>query len=71
MTACNGRACLSHALNETAEWYNDCLYMTTAQYPWSARGGSYVSKIVAGVFGSAYGSGIGSDASIRLVLSAN
>ena len=71
LTACNGRACLSHALNETAEWYNDCLYMTTAQYPWSARGGSYVSKIVAGVFGSAYGSGIGSDASIRLVLSAN
>ena len=50
LTACNKKACTSHALNETAGWYGDYTYMVTASYPWSTRGGHYTHSSFAGVF---------------------
>ena len=39
LTACKGKACTSHALNETEEWYNSYAIMITAENPWLIRGG--------------------------------
>ena len=37
--ACDGSACLSHGLSETAGWYGDYQTMITASNPWLLRGG--------------------------------
>ena len=71
LTACNGKACVSQALNETSGWYGDYTYMITSQYPWTVRGGVYGDDSVAGVF--FYDNTIGysnNNGSFRLVLSA-
>ena len=71
LTACKGKVCTTHALNETASWYGDYAYMVTTQYPWFVRGGLYAGSSLAGVF--CYGSVNGnsnSGVSFRLVLSA-
>ncbi len=39
LTACNGKPCITHALNETEEWYNGYVNMITAENPWLIRGG--------------------------------
>lgn len=70
--ACDGSACLSHGLSETAGWYGDYQTMITASNPWSLRGGHCYDNSSAGVFsfsrsytaGGAYG-----DGSFRLVMS--
>ncbi len=40
-TACNGKPCKGHALNEVAGWYGDDTWMVNATEPWFVRGGSY------------------------------
>lgn len=50
-TACNGSACLSHALSETAGWYSDYQNMISSTYSWLVRGGDYAaSGQYAGIF---------------------
>ena len=71
LTACNGKACVSQALNETAGWYGDYTVMVTARHPWFVRSGRCSDSSIAGVF--YYSNGYGrlySDESFRLVLSA-
>ena len=41
LTACNGSVCISHALSETANWYNDWQYMANKIHSWFVRGGRY------------------------------
>ena len=72
LTACGGKACISHALNETAGWYSDTAVVVAAQAPWSVRSGTYDNANFAGLFyfyvayGTTYGGG-----AFRLVLSAS
>ena len=69
LTVCNGKACITHALNETASWYGDYTYLVTAQYPWTVRGGNYDSDNIAGVFCFSHSFGHAfTIASFRLVL---
>ena len=49
--ACNGGVCYSHALSETAGWYNDYQTMVTSTNPWLVRGGYCDYSTGAGVFG--------------------
>ncbi len=49
-TACSGKICLSHALSETNNWYNDSWTMVNSAYPWIVRGGYYGDKTDAGIF---------------------
>ncbi|HIS38364.1 MAG TPA: hypothetical protein IAB45_02520 [Candidatus Onthousia faecavium] len=49
-TACSGKICLSHALSETNNWYNDSWTMVNSAYPWIIRGGYYGDKTDAGIF---------------------
>ena len=49
-TACNGSECLSHALSETARWYNDARIMVNGDYPWILRGGAFDAMDVSGIF---------------------
>ena len=70
--ACNGDACLSHGLSETAVWYSDYMTMINETYPWILRGGLYVNAPNAGVFylNSGYIAGAANgDGSFRLVMS--
>ncbi len=71
LTACNGKVCTTHALNETAEWYGDYASLVVVQYPWSVRGGIFRNDSIAGVFyySRLAGNHDGS-VSFRLVLSA-
>ena len=48
--ACNGSACLSHALSETAGWYSDAQTMVSEEYSWLVRGGDKNSTNTSGVF---------------------
>ncbi len=68
--ACNGGVCTSHALSETAGWYNDYRTMVSEEYPWLVRGGGVDDDAGAGVFyfDDASG-GSGSGFSFRLVMS--
>ena len=50
--ACDGSACLSHGLSETAGWYSDYSDFFTGTYPWLVRGGSYLQSVPSGVFAS-------------------
>ena len=47
--ACNGSVCLSHALTETAGWYNDHYNMLDEERSWMIRGGHYTLSHV-GIF---------------------
>ena len=68
LTACNGNECLSHALSETAGWYNDYQYTVTSTSSWYGRGGHYENNIGGGVFDFSSGNGaIGSTGTFRLV----
>ena len=70
--ACNGGVCYSHALSETAGWYNDDRTMVSETSPWLVRGGNWYNNSNAGVFcfyhtialGGTYG-----NYSFRLVMS--
>ena len=71
--ACNGSACLSHGLSETAGFYGDYRSMVSETYPWLLRGGRYHDTTGAGVFifgisDTALGGPFMSD-SFRLVMS--
>ena len=72
-TACNGGECLSHALSETATWYNNTRNMISGDNPWMVRSGSFENYAFAIIF--AYNSialANGSDLiSFRLVMSPN
>ena len=72
LTACNQKACTTHALNETAGWYGDYTYMVIAQLPWSVRGGGYSGNyslgVGAGIFCFHQGDGVTYNTSFRLVL---
>ena len=71
LTACKGKVCKTHALNETASWYGDYTTMVTAQFAWSVRSGRSADNSSAGIFflGYSYGDA-NSLESFRLVLSA-
>ena len=70
LTACDEKACISQALNETAGWYGDYTYLGTAQHPWIVRGGFFRNDSYAGVFYCSKTAGnIDSNVSFRLVLS--
>ena len=70
-TACNGSACLSHALSETNGWYDDYHGMVTELYQWFVRGGGYYRNNGAGIFhftnGNIAGAAV-SNVSFRLVI---
>ncbi len=70
-TSCDGNMCITHALNETAEWYGDMTAIVSNQRPWYVRGGNYMyDYTIAGVFATGTISGkVYSDFSFRLVLS--
>lgn len=61
-TACNGGACLGHALSETSGWYTDTAGFVSTESPWFTRGGFINSSTATGIFafnadnGGAYGS---------------
>ena len=71
LSACNGKECISHALSETAGWYNDEREMINETYPWFIRGINLNNSGNQGIFvfvngvatGTCYGGG-----SFRLVL---
>ena len=73
--SCNGSECLSHALSETAGWYNDYQLMITEIYPWLLRGGhSSTNASYAGIFDfsrSILSGGSSGSGSFRLVISFN
>ncbi len=71
LMACNGKACISHALDETMKWYEDYITMVSPQYQWSVRGGDYHDNVGVGIFYSLchYGSASVVGA-FRIVLSA-
>ena len=72
LTACNGKACTSHALDETEGWYEDYMILPTIKYPWFARGGVYFYGTSVGIFYPYDNSGGTNYAySFRLVLSEN
>ena len=69
-TACNGSACISHGLSETAGWYGDFKTMITQASPWLLRGGLFNNSTNAGIFHfSQYNGDVGSNFSFRLVMS--
>ncbi len=72
LTACNGKPCLTHALNETAGWYMSSAEMVLANYPWLYRGGSCSSGIKGSPFSfyQIHG-GIYGVVSFRIVLTIN
>ena len=50
LIACNGKACIGQALNETAGWYGDYTFLVAERLPWSMRGGYYMYGSIAGIF---------------------
>ena len=70
LTACKGKACTSHALNETLVWYNDYNRMSNEKFSWYVRGGQTLNNSIAGIFCFDWANGnIYSGFSFRLVLS--
>ncbi len=70
LTACNGKLCTSHALNEIAGWYGDNFHMIFSSAPWFICGGVYNIGTIAGTFNVHYNPGnAGGNVSYRLVLS--
>ena len=49
-TACNGKPCKGHALNEVAGWYGDYSNMVHAWNPWIICGGNWNDGAMAGIF---------------------
>ena len=72
LTACKGKSCTTHALNETAGWYDDNMNLVMSRYPWTVRSGYYKDNVGSGIFYFDYGQGsIGYSVSFRLVLIEN
>ena len=69
-TACNGSSCLSQALSETVNWYNDHGYYAYNNYPWYVRGAVYNNDNSYGMFSfNGYDGGNYAHVSFRLVMS--
>ncbi len=69
--SCDGKSCLSHAFNETTNWYNDISATINEQKPWVIRGGGYDTGVGSGIFYYAsYSGNIREINSFRLILSA-
>ena len=49
-TACNGGACLSHALSDVKNWYGDNYNIVSSTSPWMLRGGGSSTGTGAGIF---------------------
>ena len=74
--ACNGRVCYSHALSETAGWYNDSQIMVKENSAWLLRNSVLNLTRISGIFSFDYiwvsQNGVNdSHFSFRLVLSPN
>ena len=71
-SACNGKLCHSHGLNETANWYNDYASMIYPNYPWLVRSGNFSTDQEGGVFYIYYmNGGTSIQGSFRIVLTRN
>ncbi len=72
LSACGGKSCITHALNETAGWYEDSSTLPNNQSPWMFRGGCFGDVQRAGIFffGNYYGT-MGTYGAFRLVLTKN
>ena len=71
LTSCNRDECLSHALSETASWYNNYSYMINDENSWFTRGGAYSLMANAGIFTYARNISNTSVMTFRLVLAQN
>ena len=74
LTACNGKECLSHALSETENWYDDKSRFVFLGYPWIVRGiyGDRAEDYNAGVFRFNYTNAFAYDQrTFRLALAQN
>ncbi len=49
-TACNGKSCKGHALNEVTNWYDDFSVMASEIAPWLVRSGAQSNSTGAGIF---------------------
>ena len=68
--ACNGSECLSHALSEITDWYDDKIIMVNETYSWLVHSGHFLSSTGAGIFLSQATTALGAtstNGSFRLV----
>ena len=71
-TACNGKPCKGHALDEVAGWYGDWSNMVATTTPWFQRSGFYSNTTIAGVFSfSRWHGEVANTLSFRIVLTPN
>ncbi len=56
-TACGGKICNGHALNEITDWYKDYYHMLKKEFPWLVRGRPATDNDVIGPFSYAFTSG--------------
>ena len=71
IVACNNGSCISHAIQETEEWYLNTYYMISAEFPWMFRGGMY-GYTSFGIFSIGRHTGAAETvASFHLILSTN
>ena len=68
LMTCNDKECLSHALSEIKNWYNDGFGFVTNSYPFILRSGYYYGGNNIGIFINGYATGdTGFDTTFRLV----